>query len=316
MTRKKMFMSIETAKNIIDQIADYKAQHPEFQGYVKFNRAVFLHVMGEPMLHPSLYEIIQYGSSKGIVFNLVTNGTLLDEHHCDRLIQSDLPLMTISINTGEKEAFESSHPGITYEDYMLNIRKFVKKVFLEKRNKIKIELQYLVNKGVLDVKTHHLEMNAESMLEQIDTWGKYLTDMDKQSSIDFHKRKDLKEASENFLHPDNEQIEYRIRIAENIYVMFKSVYNFANIINQKTKKVIKRRKGYCPLGCPFNQLCFFADGNTTFCTLDYNNSINLGNINENSLSEIINSSKLNGIRMDMQNRRLTCDICRRCQGNH
>ena len=40
---------------------------------------IYLHVMGEPLLHPDLIEMIQYVNSKGLPVAITTNGVLLPE---------------------------------------------------------------------------------------------------------------------------------------------------------------------------------------------------------------------------------------------
>lgn len=64
--RNKRSMSIEEFELICDQIrflTDY----------------IYLHVQGEPLLHPQLDEILEIAHSKHLKVQLVTNGTLLNE---------------------------------------------------------------------------------------------------------------------------------------------------------------------------------------------------------------------------------------------
>lgn len=63
--RKKEFMTKEHFLFILDQIKNYTDY-------------IYLHVKGEPLLHPDINEFIDLAYEKGFQINLTTNGTLLD----------------------------------------------------------------------------------------------------------------------------------------------------------------------------------------------------------------------------------------------
>ncbi len=70
--RISAFMDLESYKTIVDKIKDY-------------TKYVYLHVLGEPLLHPSINEIIEVNYESGINTNITTNGYLIskikDNHH-------------------------------------------------------------------------------------------------------------------------------------------------------------------------------------------------------------------------------------------
>ncbi|MBQ7387400.1 MAG: radical SAM protein [Clostridia bacterium] len=61
---------------------------------------IYLHVMGEPLLHPDVCEIIRIGTSLGFKCAITTNGTLLPEM-CDELCRSGLYKISISLHSFE-----------------------------------------------------------------------------------------------------------------------------------------------------------------------------------------------------------------------
>ncbi len=65
--RKKEDMSLDTFKKVIDKIK-------------KYTDYVYLHLKGEPLIHPSLEEFIDYCFDNDIKVNLTINGTLLKEN--------------------------------------------------------------------------------------------------------------------------------------------------------------------------------------------------------------------------------------------
>ena len=73
--RDKLFMSVSQFKHIINQIAPYA-------------NYVYLHVKGEPLLHPQLKEILEVCKDSDIHVNITTNGTLLKQKY-KILLESD-----------------------------------------------------------------------------------------------------------------------------------------------------------------------------------------------------------------------------------
>ncbi|MDP2813123.1 MAG: radical SAM/SPASM domain-containing protein [Erysipelotrichaceae bacterium] len=72
--RPKRFMSVVEFKMICDQIRF-------------FTDYIYLHVQGEPLLHPDLKEILEIANQNKLQVQLVTNGTMLHEK-IDSLINS------------------------------------------------------------------------------------------------------------------------------------------------------------------------------------------------------------------------------------
>lgn len=82
--RDKQFMSLDNFKYIIEDIK-------------KYTKYIYLHVKGEPLLHPKLNSILQICDDNGIRVNITTNGTLLKHvknillsHNCVRQINVSL----------------------------------------------------------------------------------------------------------------------------------------------------------------------------------------------------------------------------------
>jgi Predicted Fe-S oxidoreductases len=63
--RKKEFMSLENFETIISQIKEYTDY-------------IYLHIKGEPLLHPNINEIIDLAYNSKININITTNGYLIE----------------------------------------------------------------------------------------------------------------------------------------------------------------------------------------------------------------------------------------------
>ena len=76
MTRKKEHMRFEVFKKIIDEIRSYP------------QNITWLHVFGEPLLHPKVFDFVNYAKKSGLTIGFSTNCMLLDkENH--NILQKD-----------------------------------------------------------------------------------------------------------------------------------------------------------------------------------------------------------------------------------
>lgn len=85
--RAKRFMSIEEFGHVIEQIKPYT-------GFV------YLHVKGEPLLHPRLEDIISCCEANDMQVNITTNGTLLKER-LDILLRHPVHQINVSLHSAD-----------------------------------------------------------------------------------------------------------------------------------------------------------------------------------------------------------------------
>lgn len=65
--RKNRFMTSEEFENILNKISGFSSH-------------IYLHVKGEPLLHPDFDKLVKFAYEKGFQINLTTNATLLKNH--------------------------------------------------------------------------------------------------------------------------------------------------------------------------------------------------------------------------------------------
>ena len=70
---------------------------------VSFSRPLIILTGGEPLLREDIYDIARYGTQKGLRMVLATNGTLLTENMVERLHQSGIQRISISIDGQDRE---------------------------------------------------------------------------------------------------------------------------------------------------------------------------------------------------------------------
>jgi len=90
MTRKKEFISIDKFKHIIGQIKP-------------FGSHIYLHIKGEPLLHPQLCDILKICADNNIKVDITTNGTLLEQNK-EILINSPVRQINISLHSLENSS--------------------------------------------------------------------------------------------------------------------------------------------------------------------------------------------------------------------
>lgn len=95
------------------------------------------------------------------------------------------------------------------------------------------------------------------------------------------------------------------KIKNNAFIHYDESFLWPNI----NRNVI-REKGYCHgLGTHTGVL---VDGTIIPCCLDSEGCINLGNINDSSLIEILNTKRAKDMKTGFNERKLTEDLCKRC----
>lgn len=112
LTREKGFMDWDLYKKIIDEVKN-KAQQ------------VSLFVGGESLLHKDIFKMIEYASSAKLKTRLHSNGALLTENGSRLLIEAGLSELSFSFDGPNKERYETTRIGGSYEKTLRNIKSFL-----------------------------------------------------------------------------------------------------------------------------------------------------------------------------------------------
>lgn len=133
------YLSFDEFKHIIDEIKDY-------------TNGIYLHVLGEPLLHPELFDFIDY-ASKYLKVSLTTNGHLIKKHYL-RLANSPLYVLNISLQS----LIHSNNAEI--EEYFKMLDLLIK----ERKNKLPIHLRIWNDKG--DNTTSKLNNKLDELIKK------------------------------------------------------------------------------------------------------------------------------------------------------
>jgi radical SAM protein with 4Fe4S-binding SPASM domain len=262
--REKDCLSLNLFKNIIQQLGD-RIWH------------LLLYNQGEPFLNQNLIEFIDIAKQEGIYVTISTNGHYLrDEEFVQKLVNSGLDTIIISLDGADPETYLKYRLGGTFHQVVNGIRNLI-----EIRNRCNsrtpiVLLQCLVMK------------HNENRLDQM----KQLADRLKVDRLLFKTFQiESKDEGLHFLPENPKWRRYSIN-SENLYI----------------KNFVKR-------GCSrlWYSTVILSDGSVVPCCFDKTGKYTFGNIvTTTSINEIWKSDAYNEFRNKVLRRRGSIRICQNC----
>lgn len=242
----------------------------------KFKPEIILHHSGESFLHNDLFKFIRYAKEKGLKVGMTTNGTLLSKNDFEIL------------NTGI-DGINISFAGVDEKDY-INVRN------KNKFEKIKNDTILLASKKVkINIKTK-ININAILTNENKDRIDKFKIFFESIDGID--------------------KVIIRNLMSWHGKVNVNSIKNRSNELKQivldiKENFLIKII-GLCP--SVYLSAGILWDGTVVPCCVDFNGSIPLGNINNQTFLDIWNGKRYQILRKNLKNKKLikSHPICGPC----
>jgi len=117
---KRGYMEFSTFKKIVDEVKDYAEMF-------------FVHLSGESLLHPKVFDMVKYCKSQGVPVGFSTNGILLDKEASKKLIETNLDYLTISINAFFNDTYKKvmgvDKRDIVYENVINFLKMNNKKIY-------------------------------------------------------------------------------------------------------------------------------------------------------------------------------------------
>ena len=124
-------MDFSLVEKIVDEIKKKKGV-----------RTSYLHRIGEPLLHPRIFDIINLVASSGIRTSLSTNGLLLNKFK-NEILSSNLSEITLCLDGITKKTYENFRIGSNFEEVLYNIFDFLSEWSLIK-SKIHVQVQLII----------------------------------------------------------------------------------------------------------------------------------------------------------------------------
>lgn len=216
---------------------------------------IYLHILGEPLLHPDFERILDLLDEHDLKLQLVTNGTLLHKYP-DILNHKCMRKLSISVHS------INNHPvDDIYFDTLKNL--------IENSNNSTIELRFYDHEN-LDKKINN-----------------FLDELRSAYNVTSTRRNDS----------------YKLK--DNVYIYFQKLFRWPNINDE-----VIGYKGKCHGGR--DMLAINSDMDVTLCCLDPYAHNKLGNLKENSLSEIMSSEEYKEIISNFRNGKIIKELCAKC----
>ncbi|OPZ87814.1 MAG: Antilisterial bacteriocin subtilosin biosynthesis protein AlbA [Firmicutes bacterium ADurb.Bin419] len=257
--RKPEFMKLETFNKLLDQIKLYTDY-------------IYMHVKGEPLLHPEIGRFLDASYEKGFKVNITTNGTLINRVKDKIILKPALRQVNFSLHSFY------GNEGYDKEEYLRDILTFIREVRDKTDVIISLRLWNLEQDNAVNLKT---KRNHE-LLEIIE----------KEFDLTYKIKEEVTPAR-------------GIKIADKVYLNQEYEFMWPDL-NEKEDN----GAGFC-FGLR-NQVAVLVDGTVVPCCLDGEGIINLGNINSSRFSEIIESQRAKNIFDGFSRRFAVEELCRKC----
>lgn len=259
--RKAEFMSIKTFENILDQIRP----HTDY---------IYLHVKGEPLLHPEIDKFLDLSYEKGLKVNITTNGTLINKAKDKLITKPALRQINFSLHS-----FDGNEGGEDKDSYINNIISFTKEA-----------------------------LNSTNMLISLRLWN---LDQDNVTNLQRQRNRYILQLIENEFNLPY-KIEEKItpgrgvKIGDRLYLNQDYEFKWPGLDEEEDTT----GKGFCH-GLR-NQVAVLVDGTVVPCCLDGEAAINLGNINNTDFSEIIEGERASSLFDGFSRGKVVEELCRKC----
>ncbi|GGG00827.1 radical SAM/SPASM domain-containing protein [Paenibacillus abyssi] len=258
-SRKANFIKLDTFNNILDQIKPH-------------TNHIYLHVKGEPMLHPKLDELLDAAHEKGFNVNMTSNGTLIDKVKHKLLGKPALRQINFSLHS-----FDGHEGSTDREGYLRSILSFVREI-AEHKVIVSFRLWNLTQDNMTNLER---QRNRET-----------LEILEKEFSLDYKIEEKVVPGS-------------GVKIADRIYLNQDHEFQWPSLQAPEDNG-----KGFCH--ALRSQAAVLVDGTVVPCCLDGEGVINLGNVNDTPFSEIVEGERANNLFYGFSRREAVEELCRKC----
>lgn len=234
---------------------------------------LFLHLMGEPLLHPAFEEIGEYCRIYGVKVTLVTNGTLLAGKEEYLLNNPAFRQINFSLHALQKDSL----PDRIILENILS--------FCEKAATVRPEMY-------INLRLWNQHSNEEKTSGELNTLL-------------------LSAIGERFPLPPTEQLQFSPgrkskHLSGRIYLNMDTVFQWP-----ETEKEVLPEKGFCH-GMR-DQFGVLTDGRIVPCCLDTEGKVSLGNIDTvTDINEILYSPEAESIRRGFEKGIAVKEFCKKC----
>lgn len=258
--RQAHFIKPDSFRYVLDQIKAHTGH-------------IYLHVKGEPLLHPRIDELLDAAHENGLKVNMTTNGTLIQKNKHKLLGKPALRQMNFSLHSFD------GHPGSTDKaGYLSDILSFIREA--QEQSPVLFSLR-LWNLDRDNVTNQERNRNREllQMIEQ-------------EFQLPYRIEEQVVPGS-------------GVKIADRIYINQDHEFEWPSL---EAPEYLG--KGFCH--ALRSQAAVLVDGTVVPCCLDGEGVINLGNLYQTPFREIIESERARNLFDGFSRGEAVEELCRKC----
>lgn len=286
---KKVYIEITNVCNLSCSFCPITQRAPEFMGLEAFENIllqikpytdyIYLHVKGEPLLHPNIENMLDLAFEYGFKVNITTNGTLIDRVKDKILYKKSLRQVNFSLHS-----FDANTQNITLDEYLDNIFTFTKEAAMNTEVLVSYRLWNLEEEKLRAAKENNTAYAGENqhILERIET----------AFNLDY-KIEEVLVGNRG------------IKLLHKVYLNQAYEFKWPELQLEGADNI-----GFC-YGLK-DQIAILVDGTVVPCCLDGEGVINLGNIKESSFETIINNKRARDIYEGFARHEVVEELCKKC----
>lgn len=300
MKREKGFMDLDLFKKIVTEISENGN-----------SQIVFFHLMGEPLLHPDIIEMLNYASKKTSRQDLVTNASTLDSEKKIRdLFDTGLTNINISFYNKTEHDFIMRNANISFNSYLKIIKNIIKTKY---KYGYDTDIQlYFFNRSI---QSNSLLSNSIPKLEEIDAvknniqyWRHFLFNLKEIYGYNI----DILPYVDEIRHKDM-IIWHQIKLCRDFGIILKPFHQWFCSQSPHYKKAIL---GKCWMVLTQDELAILWNGDVVLCCLDYDGETKIGNMKDTSVQKILTSNKMKEVKRKFQLGIIPFERCKYCLGGN
>lgn len=261
--RQARFIKPETFEQMLDKI-DPHTNH------------IYLHVKGEPLLHPKIDLLLDAAHERGFKVNITTNGTLIAKNRHKLLGKPAVRQMNFSLHSFD------GHAGSTDRDgYLAEILSFIRAAKQDEISR-KVLFSFRLWNLTEDNMTNAARSRNRETLELLE----------REYGLDYRIEEKVERGK-------------GLKVSDNVYLNQDHEFQWPSLTAPEDDG-----KGFCH--ALRSHAAILVDGTVVPCCLDGEGVIKLGNVLEQNFSDIVEGERANALVDGFSRREAVEDLCRRC----
>ena len=257
--REAKIIKLDAFNDILDQIRPH-------------TKYIYLHVKGEPLMHPRIDQLLDAAHDKGFKVNITTNGTLIKKNAKKLLGKPALRQINFSLHS-----FDGHEGSENREKYLGDILEFVREAK---------EYNTIISYRLWNLQQEHRNDLAKRRNRET------LEILENEYNLDFKIEEKVQPGK-------------GVKITKNVYLNQDHEFQWPSLMAPEDEG-----KGFCH--ALRSQAAILVDGTVVPCCLDGEGVINLGNVKEKSFSEIVDGERANNLVDGFSRREAVEELCRKC----